>query len=159
MKLFNEWVNDNGDNYTFSKDYLQMHISPDFRVYSPETCCFVKNTDPVAMPAYMPYEAFFDDYSGVSFRGRYYAPYRITLFNQGKSILDDVFFDAYHAAVYRNYYARYYGLPTNPNVPCDDRSFYEAQMYRGGSRKNTYPYKQMYRLVDNGNKGDSTDNN
>ena len=150
MKNFDKWLNSKND-YIFSKDYMQIDICYGNRVYSPETCCFVHRDCMIPMPNINP--ALLErEYDGISYiDDKYSAHYRCRLFVRGQVILDEVFFNPYHAAIYHDYYAQYYGAPVTNNVPIDDKAFYEAQRYRGGPRNNTYPYAQMYHLVDNGN--------
>lgn len=151
MDNYDNWKIAGDYAYHIDKDILQQHIPMEQRVYSPETCMLIPAEYNITL-ARMNKEST-SQYIGVSIP-RYLInsnvcevnlnANNITLINRAK------FDNEYYAAVYRDYYARAYGISTvYNNVPITDDEFREAQAHRLQDNQGTkFEYKQMYHVVD-----------
>ena len=149
MDNYDKWATAVDNAYHLDKDYLQQGIPDNQKVYSPETCMLVPASFNIALANA---NRSNNTYIGVSkINNTTNNIYRTNFRYHNNYLIYDTYFDnEYHAAVYRDYYARAYGIPTMyNNVPIDDAAFREAQSHRvqnvSGAK---FEYKQMYHLVD-----------
>lgn len=150
MDNYDNWKMSTDRSYHLDKDYLQQHLPINQRVYSPDTCMLVPITFNTALTSTT--KSVSSDYIGVS-RPNYITGnvYKVNLnYNNDNLIYNAKFDNEYYAAVYRDYYAKAYGISTvYNNVPITDDAFREAQAHRIQDNQGTkFKYKQMYHVVD-----------